>query len=155
MTQSVGEIAKINPMELRPLDDRIAEGVALNGLFTEIQQQRLSSRLIDSFGDLRSDPDLEKERRHCVALNIGKLSLQIEDQIDELAIKLADEQNHGMRTVNTIKEDVVDVIWTGYDPNTTRLLKLYKHSTPIFMTNGELHPSTLWGLIAKPGSIRS
>lgn len=155
MTHSVGELAYTNTSELLPLDERIAQGVALNGLFSEVQQMQLTSRLITSFEDLRSDPDLTKERRHCVAINIGKLSLDTEDRVDELVVKLADEQNHGMRTVNTIKEDLVDVIWTGYDPNTTRLLKLYKRTAPIFMTNGELHSSTLWSLIAKPGSLRS
>lgn len=133
-----------------PLDAKIAEGVVLRGLFCGVQQRMVTERLHDTFSAMRSDMD--KEYGNCIAVTVGKLALETEDEIDDLVIRVANQQNHGLRPlpVEALTQSIgADLVWSGYDPHIKKLLKIYKRSTPIVMSDNMPHNGTLWALKAK------
>lgn len=143
------EKAEINNAP-RPLDDHFAEGVAINGLFCGIQRRQVTDRLGAAFSYIQTDSDPRKHRSHTIAMAIGDLSLPAEDGIDEFIHDTAKAQNHGTVTGQIEPSEIGDIIWRGYDPNSTRFLTLFKRTSQTIMTDGSLPFATMWELKAHP-----
>jgi hypothetical protein len=136
----------------RPLDDKIAEGIAIQGIFCGVQQRMVTERLEGAFEELRADAS--SEHGSCIAVSIGHLALEVEDEIDELVTRVSEQQNHGMQSlsVESLTQDMgADLVWSGYDPHIKKLLKLYKRNTTIWMNDNTDQIGTLWALKAKAG----
>lgn len=152
MTQTTPELQVVeHNLEIpRPLDDHIAEGVAVHGLFCGVQQRLVSERFAETFGYVREDLKPSKHRSYTIARTLGDLSLPEEDVIDEFMHETAKAQNHGTISAQLEPSELGDIVWKGYDPNSTRFLTLFKRTSLTFMTDGSYPYTTMWELKAHP-----
>lgn len=135
-----------------PLDEEIAKSIAIKGLFCGVQQRHVSERLQTAFDALRADRSTE--HGNCIAMSLGSLAVETEDEIDSLMVRVANEQNHGMSRMThdlAAQESGTDIIWSGFDPANEKVIKLYKRTGPIIMSDYSLLSGTLWALKARAG----
>lgn len=153
MTQNVSELhipeQRLEAVHI-PLDADIAKGIALSGLFCATQQALVSERIDKVFEEIRTDEKPYKERGHTIALAVGKISLEVEDDIDAWMQRTASEQNHGVQSGQRERSPFGDLVWAGYDPNSIRFLTLFKRTTPLLMTSRETPITTIWHVKALP-----
>lgn len=134
----------------QPLDLHLAEGIAIHGLFCAVQKQLVHERLSDAFTYVREDLKPTKHRSLTIARTIGDLSLPGEDMIDDFINESARAQNHGTVSAQLESNEIGDIIWKGYDPNSVRFLTLFKRTRQTIMTDGSLPILTMWELKAHP-----
>lgn len=155
MKNASSELVLLNEEVLRsprPLDEEIAKSIAIKGLFCEMQQRAVADRLQSAFDALRADKTAE--HGDCIALSLGHLAIETEDEIDTHMTEVADQQNHGMSRMNhdlVAKELGVDIIWSGFDPGNEKIIKLYKRTGPIVLADYSVSTGTLWALKARTG----
>lgn len=153
MTNNVGELQIIeNELVLapEPMDRSIAQGVAIRGLFCGIQQKLVADRISEAFEKIQNDPKPYKEAGHTIALAVGKISLDLEDEIDTHIQRVASSQNHGTTSKRLEQNEIGDLIWAGYDPISIRFLSLFKRTSPLLMTDMQRPYTTMWHIKALP-----
>jgi hypothetical protein len=153
MTNNVSEIQIVGNELIKapePMDASIAEGVAIRGLFCGIQQRMVTDRITEVFEKIQNDEKPLKEAGHTIALTIGKISLDLEDEIDAHIQRVASSQNHGTTSRRMEQSEIGDLIWAGYDPNSIRFLSLFKRTNALLMTDMQTPTATMWHIKALP-----
>jgi len=142
--QAENEATLLTPETLDPfpLDRKILGGLAIRGVLTADSLQAVAERLQEAFYVLRSD--VTKEIGACIAYGIG-IGPQDEDKIDAHLLETAKRQNHGMLTDYGVHDQ--GVLWEGVESN--KKFELYKHKSPLPLSNGELPHSIVYSLLGR------
>jgi hypothetical protein len=163
MTQIVGELAKSETESveiLRPLDEKILGGIALCGYLDDESVISAMEKLQESFDQLREEPltaakkAAEKNAKpqtefgRCVAYSLPNLETEEAAHMDSYLLDIARRQNHGMRTVplSSANDPSTEVLWKGFDPNTSQKFVLFRKTGGITLSNFMPHPGTLYAL---------
>ena len=157
MTQNISELQIVEHELFRapqPLDMHLAEGVAVHGLFCNVQQRLVASRTHEAIHMIQNDEKPLKYRSHVLALAVGKISLDTEDMVDDSLRDAAfSKEGSGFGVGNRSTIEHGDIIWNGYDGNSARYLTMIKRASQTIMTDGSLPFVTIWELKAHPRSL--
>lgn len=117
-------LAESSFKEASMLDKKLPQGCALLDYYDEESLYHIKRTVYEAFGAARNDTS--REFGACIAHGVNVPS-DVEEELDELILNIAEEQNHGMVTIHALSEGGEHTLWEGHDKNANKTFVLAKH----------------------------